>query len=69
MYDTYEIRRADNTSLIDMELDDFDVKDIKIGDEAFSTLYPDGVEDTFPNLSETDRLWIDNVVEDIFSRV
>ena len=70
VYDTYEIRRADNTSLIDMELDDFDVKDIKIDDEAFSTLYPDGVvEDTFPNLSETDRLWIDNVVEDIFSRV
>ena len=70
VYDTYEIRRADNTSLIDMELDDFDVKDIKIDDEAFSSLYPDGVvEDTFPNLSETDRLWIDNVIEDVFSRV
>ena len=70
VYDTYGIRRADNTSLIDMELDDFDVKDIKIDDEAFSSLYPDGVvEDTFPNLSETDRLWIDNVIEDVFSRV
>ena len=69
VYDTYGIRRIENTSLIDRELDDFDVKDIKIDDEAFSTLYPDGVDDTFPNLSETDRLWIDNVVEDIFSRV
>ena len=70
VYDTYGIRRANNTSLIDMELDDFDVKDIKIDDEAFSSLYPDGVvEDTFPNLSETDRLWIDNVIEDVFSRV
>ena len=70
VYDTYGIRRVNNTSLIDMELDDFDVKDIKIDDEAFSSLYPDGVvEDTFPNLSETDRLWIDNIVEDIFSRV
>ena len=69
VYDTYGIRRADNTSLIDMELDDFDVKDIKIDDEAFSSLYPDGVDDTFPNLSETDRLWIDNVIEDVFSRV
>lgn len=70
VYDTYGIRRADNTSLIDMERDEFDVKDIKIDDEAFSSLYPDGiVEDTFPNLSETDRLWIDNVIEDVFSRV
>ena len=65
VYDTYGIQRVESAPLITV-----DVPDIKIDDEAFSTLYPDGVvEDTFPNLSETDRLWIDNVVEDIFSRV
>ena len=72
VYDTYGIQRVEPASLITV-----DVPDIKIDDEAFSTLYPNGVdfafpdvaEDTFPNLSETDRLWIDNVIEDIFSRV
>ena len=65
VYDTYGIQRVESAPLITV-----DVPDIKIDDEAFSSLYPDGVvEDTFPTLSETDRLWIDNVVEDIFSRV
>lgn len=65
VYDTYGIQRVESAPLITV-----DVPDIKIDDEAFGTLYPDGVvEDTFPNLSETDRLWIDNVIEDIFSRV